>query len=222
VNAALSAARARLDVEHERALAERDAQLQSLSEHPTDLIVVLKAERDSSGTIVDWIYARANRNAAAILNLPLERIVGRRLSEVAPERAAKASEQCKLVIGQGETVRCESQFADRHLVVTMFAAGADHVVSSGQDVTEQRRLQAALQDTDRRKDEFLAMLAHELRNPVAPIANAAERCRGSYSTRASGRSSASCNDSPRIWHACWMTCWTWPGSPRAASSCSVR
>ncbi len=174
VNAALSAARAKLDVEHEKALAERDAQLQAVFEHPTDLIVVLKAERDSSGAIVDWIYARANRNAAAILNLPLERIVGRRLSEVVPERAAKASEQCKLVIEQGQTVRYESQFADRHLAVTMFAAGTDHVVSSGQDVTEQRRLQAALEDTDRRKDEFLAMLAHELRNPVAPIANAAE------------------------------------------------
>jgi PAS domain S-box-containing protein len=174
VNAALSAARAKLDVEHERALAERDAQLQAVFEHPTDLIVVLKAERDSSGAIVDWIYARANRNAAAILGLPLERIVGRRLSEVVPDRAAKASEQCKRVIEQGETVRDESQFADRHLVVTMFAAGTDHVVSSGQDVTEQRRLQAALEDTDRRKDEFLAMLAHELRNPVAPIANAAE------------------------------------------------
>jgi signal transduction histidine kinase len=174
VNAALSAARARLDVEHEKALAERDAQLQAVFEHPSDLIVVLKAERDSSGAIVDWIYARANRCAAALLNLPLDRIVGRRLSEVVPERAAEASEQCKRVIEQGGTVRYESQFAERRLIVTMFAAGADHVVSSGQDVTEQRRLQAALEDTDRRKDEFLAMLAHELRNPVAPIANAAE------------------------------------------------
>ncbi len=91
-----------------------------------------------------------------------------------PERAAEVSEQCKLVIEQGETVRYESQFADRHLVVTLFAAGTDCVVGSGQDVTEQRRLQAALEDNDRRKDEFLAMLAHELRNPVAPIANAAE------------------------------------------------
>jgi PAS domain S-box-containing protein len=40
------------------------------------------------------------------------------------------------------------------------------------DLTEHRHNQH-LQDTDRRKDEFLAMLAHELRNPLAPIANAA-------------------------------------------------
>ena len=42
------------------------------------------------------------------------------------------------------------------------------------DVTELRELQDALEAADRRKDEFLAMLAHELRNPVAPIASAAE------------------------------------------------
>ncbi len=174
VNAALGAARARLDSEHENALAERDEQLHAIFEHPTDLIVVLKAERDAAGAIVDWIYARANQNAAARLNLPSGQIVGRRLSAVVPERAARVSAQCKLVIEKGETVRYESQFAGRHLVVTLFAAGTDYVISSGQDVTEERRLRAALQDTHRRKDEFLSMLAHELRNPIAPIANAAE------------------------------------------------
>jgi PAS domain S-box-containing protein len=175
VNAALSAARAKLAVEHEQALAERDAQLQAIFEHPSDMTVVLKAERDASGAIADWIYARANRNAAALLGLPPERIVGRRLSEIVPERAAAAAaEHCKRVLEQGEPVRYESQFADRNIVITMFAAGTDCVVSTGQDVTKERRLQAQLEDTDRRKDEFLAMLAHELRNPVAPIANAAE------------------------------------------------
>jgi CheY-like chemotaxis protein len=37
-----------------------------------------------------------------------------------------------------------------------------------------KRAEAALRDTDRRKDEFLAMLAHELRNPLAPIRTSAE------------------------------------------------
>jgi PAS domain S-box-containing protein len=40
------------------------------------------------------------------------------------------------------------------------------------DISEQRRSEQALQDADRRKDEFLATLAHELRNPLAPIRNA--------------------------------------------------
>ena len=44
----------------------------------------------------------------------------------------------------------------------------------GYDVTESVRSGTRLQEQDRRKDEFLAMLAHELRNPLAPIANVAE------------------------------------------------
>ncbi|KQW51341.1 MULTISPECIES: ATP-binding protein [unclassified Roseateles] len=42
------------------------------------------------------------------------------------------------------------------------------------DMTERKRMEESLRDADRRKDEFLAMLAHELRNPLAPIRNAAE------------------------------------------------
>jgi CheY-like chemotaxis protein len=40
------------------------------------------------------------------------------------------------------------------------------------DVTEQKRVEQALAEANRRKDEFLSMLAHELRNPLAPIRNA--------------------------------------------------
>jgi len=39
------------------------------------------------------------------------------------------------------------------------------------DINEQKRLHEALKEADRRKDEFLATLAHELRNPLAPIRN---------------------------------------------------
>jgi len=42
------------------------------------------------------------------------------------------------------------------------------------DITAQRETANALREADRRKDEFLAMLAHELRNPLAPITAAAD------------------------------------------------
>jgi PAS domain S-box-containing protein len=45
------------------------------------------------------------------------------------------------------------------------------------DITERRRTERALRDADHRKDEFLAMLAHELRNPLAPLRNALELVR---------------------------------------------
>lgn len=53
------------------------------------------------------------------------------------------------------------------------------IYGAGQDITERRRLEAELHrrvdelaELGRRKDEFLAMMAHELRNPLAPIRNA--------------------------------------------------
>jgi len=40
------------------------------------------------------------------------------------------------------------------------------------DITERKLVETRLQDADRQKDRFIAMLAHELRNPLAPIRNA--------------------------------------------------
>jgi signal transduction histidine kinase/AmiR/NasT family two-component response regulator len=42
------------------------------------------------------------------------------------------------------------------------------------EVAERKEMERALQEADRRKDEFLATLAHELRNPLAPLANSLE------------------------------------------------
>ncbi len=47
-------------------------------------------------------------------------------------------------------------------------------IGSVLDITERKHMEDALKENDRRKDEFLAMLAHELRNPLAPIRHAAE------------------------------------------------
>jgi PAS domain S-box-containing protein len=47
-------------------------------------------------------------------------------------------------------------------------------VAANMDITELRAAQMKLVEADRRKDEFLAMLAHELRNPLAPITAAAD------------------------------------------------
>jgi len=67
--------------------------------------------------------------------------------------------------------------------ITSYVSGRDAAIKEAeaaraeQDKEIQRRLAeqaAALQEADRRKNEFLAMLSHELRNPLGPIRNAAQ------------------------------------------------
>ncbi len=48
------------------------------------------------------------------------------------------------------------------------------VVAACIDITDRKRTEEAIRAADRRKDEFLAMLGHELRNPLGPIRNAVQ------------------------------------------------
>ena len=54
---------------------------------------------------------------------------------------------------------------------------ATTVLLAAQDITELKHTEAELQSANRRKDEFLALLAHELRNPLAPIRTGLELMR---------------------------------------------
>ena len=72
-------------------------------------------------------------------------------------------------------------------------------------MTESRRLADELRQADRRKDEFLAMLGHELRNPLAPILTALElmKLRAPTSSRGSATSSSvRCVMSRDSWTTC--------------------
>ncbi|MFO1431875.1 MAG: ATP-binding protein [Candidatus Competibacteraceae bacterium] len=66
-------------------------------------------------------------------------------------------------------------FLSRDTVFSRTAAGEPQLILGiALDITAHKQAEQALQEADRRKDEFLAMLAHELRNPLAPIRNAVE------------------------------------------------
>lgn len=74
------------------------------------------------------------------------------------------------------------------LRVTRFKTpGPTRVVIAHENVTKLRQALDLLRDADRRKDEFLATLAHELRNPLAPIRNAIEVLKLSRCDEASAR-----------------------------------
>src|SRR5262249_40594291 len=59
--------------------------------------------------------------------------------------------------------------ADRGRVVQDSINQPIRIVGVSVDLTRRKRLEEELLESDRRKDQFLATLAHELRNPLAPI-----------------------------------------------------
>ena len=62
----------------------------------------------------------------------------------------------------------------REVLTRDMSGSGSAVLAIKRDITEQQRAIDGLREADRRKDEFLATLAHELRNPLAPIRNAVE------------------------------------------------
>lgn len=82
------------------------------------------------------------------------------------------------VIATRRPIRGEVPFAGTfgrriydYIFVPVFGADGEveAVAGTTRDITERQQMEEALRETDRRKDEFLATLAHELRNPLAPI-----------------------------------------------------
>ena len=66
---------------------------------------------------------------------------------------------------------------DRGVVVRDAAGQPVRVVGLSEGITERRHPEEILREADRRKNEFLALLAHELRGPLAPLGNAVELLR---------------------------------------------
>ncbi|MCE9562128.1 MAG: PAS domain S-box protein [Planctomycetes bacterium] len=67
------------------------------------------------------------------------------------------------------------QGSRRHMetsaVPLLAATGGFMQLAVSRDITERKRAEIALREADRKKDDFIALLAHELRNPLAPIRN---------------------------------------------------
>jgi two-component system CheB/CheR fusion protein len=92
----------------------------------------------------------------------------RLLEEILPAHTAFQNEeatQCFPEIGK-RTMRLNAQVLRWN--------DQERILLAIEDITEHKAALEALRTIDRRKDEFLAMLAHELRNPLAPIRNALE------------------------------------------------
>jgi PAS domain S-box-containing protein len=133
-------------------------------------------------------YSFLNAASLALAGLPLESYLGRRDDEIyAPEvyQAYLPHLRQTYETRTSETFECSLSLpTGRYDMVVTYVPMLEHdavyrVFGFYYDITERKRNEAKLaeqtrqlQDADRRKDEFLAVLAHELRNPLAPIFNA--------------------------------------------------
>jgi signal transduction histidine kinase/DNA-binding NarL/FixJ family response regulator len=174
------AATAAAIVERERARARLDANEQRFAvvlQSSAVPFTILTPFRDAGGRIVDFVWRYANPAAAAALHRPLHELLDRRIGEVLPLawQAEGLFDRYVQVIERNEPQEFEiftntTGHGGWFNVTATPLQGAAAVWFA--NITERKRQQAALQDADRRKDEFLATLAHELRNPLAPMRQA--------------------------------------------------
>src|SRR5262249_36063293 len=153
---------------------ETQARLAAIIDSSDDAII----SKSLDSTILSW-----NQGAQRLFGFSAEEAVGQSiLMIIPPDRAGeedmilsrlRAGER----IGHYETVRLakSGRRVDVSLTISPLRDPGDAVIgasSVARDITLEKRARDVLREADRIKDEFLAILAHELRNRLAPICSA--------------------------------------------------
>ena len=130
---------------------------------------------------LDGRFLTVNKRLEGLLGVPREQLKGKTDYDIiSKEQADTYREHDRKVIESKHPILVEetAQLIDgRHVYLNskfplIDSAGRVYGVGAiSHDITERKRAEEALRDADRRKDEFLGMLSHELRNPLAPIRN---------------------------------------------------
>ena len=156
-----------------RSLQESEQRFRTVVETQSEM--VCRFRLDGTLLFVNSAYARA-------LGATPEAIVGRNFWDLIPDKErVSVRRRLERLTAQAPEVRIENRFetaaGTRWTLWINRALGVDaegrvlEAQSTGIDITERKRAEEALRAADRHKDEFIATLAHELRNPLAPIRN---------------------------------------------------
>ncbi|HSJ97933.1 MAG TPA: PAS domain S-box protein, partial [Myxococcota bacterium] len=157
----------------EAALAENEARFRALA----DNIPQLAWMADAAGALL-WVNRRWVEYTGATLE---DRRRGDWTRLYDPEEAGPVLEKFRAHVEEGteweDTFRLRSAHGElRWFLSRAFPIrdGAGKILNwfgTNTDIHAERAAQEALREADRRKDEFIGLLSHELRNPLAPIRN---------------------------------------------------
>ena len=165
----------------EQRLEAKEERYRALFESIDEGFCVIKLLRDTNGRVRDYRFEEANE--AFAMHTGMAEAVGHTISELAPghedywfgiyDRVASTGEPTRFVQEAKALKRWFDVYASR-----LGGPGSDLVAVLFSDITQRlvaeqdlRRLNEELAQANRRKTEVLATLAHELRNPLAPLSN---------------------------------------------------
>jgi PAS domain S-box-containing protein len=164
--------------EAEIAVREAAVRLKAIVDTAVDGIITI----DESGVVESM-----NLAAERLFGFGRDEVIGANVKMLMPEPyrrehdgylAAYLNTGQKRIIGSGREVvglRKDGSTFPMDLAVSETRLGTRRIFTGlVRDITERKRLEEELKGADERKNHFLAMLAHELRNPLAPISNAVQ------------------------------------------------
>jgi PAS domain S-box-containing protein len=169
-----------LDVSQLDKALEQQSRLATIVECSPDAIV----GRTFEGIITSW-----NQGAASLFGYTASEAVGGHVSMIVPRDQREEMDAVHERVRKGEaieafeTVRVDKggkRIAVSAIVAPVRDAGGKVVAAASvfRDISDLKRAQEVLSEEARRADDFLALLSHELRNPLAPLRNCLEILNG--------------------------------------------
>jgi PAS domain S-box-containing protein len=145
------------------------------------------------GIVTTW-----NLGAQRMFGYTAEEVIGKSVTLLFPPDHIDEEPAILARLRRGERIehyetirrRKDGTLIDVSLTVSPIKDHTGHIIGASKiarDITQHKRAEQALREADRRKDEFLATLAHELRNPLAPIRQAALISKAPTATEAQKR-----------------------------------